>query len=485
MCHIVALAAAEVSENPNASQSLQEFAAVREQDAEVRGCKILEKHGLKAPIAIHHIHLGESKQLKSFPCMKFSSWVRYLLDTGRVPSQLCGCKDMESMSARLCEFWKRYEQMHASLPIFEMSRNGLVDLRYLIPTFSHTDEGRSLKKQALWILSVHGALGRGTRAWIRKGKNETPLRRNGMGLPFVGPTWSNHFMFACMLRKFFKKFPAALDNLVEAFADDMQMMLHDGVTSQDGRITIRCYHLGTKGDLPALARMGWMEHTFLNCPRASSSKTACKGVCWMCLAGQESDPASGALAVPFEDLGGKPRWEATLGQQSNWSETPPILKGVPLPEDQHWQFFRTDVWHNFHLGIGKHYIASTLVSFMETLPSLQPLSMDDRISWFDGCFKAYCSFKNITPHVADISRETICWPQTSVCPVGSWHKGSATTHFMQFLDHFCCQRKDECAEDELLQALAAWPLMFMNIVCVCVCWWLESPQKDAALFFTG
>ena len=462
MCHIVALAAAEVRDNPTASQPLQEFASVREQDAEVAGCRILEKHGLKAPISIHRLHLGESKQLRSFPCLKFSCWVKYLLDTDRVPSQLCGCKDMESMSVRLSEFWKRYEQLHPLLPIFEMSRNGLVDLQYLIPVFSHTDEGRSLKKQALWILSVHGALGRGTRAWLRKGKNKCPLKRNGLGLPFVGPTWGNHFMFACMLRKFFKKCPEALDNLVAAFADDMEILFRDGVTSRNGRITIRCCHLGTKGDLPALARMGRMQHTFLNCPRASSSKQACKGVCWMCLAGQESDPDSGAAAVPFEEMSGKPQWEATLGKQSNWLETPPILKGVPLSENDGWTFFRTDVWHNFHLGIGKSFCASAMVSLMETLPTLQPLSMDDRISWLDGCFKAYCSFKKINPHVSDISRETICWPQTSVCPSGSWHKGSATTHFMQFLDHFCCQRKDDCARDEVLQAIAAWPFMLMK-----------------------
>ena len=458
MSHIVALAAAEVSENPAASSSMRQFAAVRQRDAETGACKVLEKLGLKAPIPIDRLSLGEEKWLKNFPCMKFSSWLAFLLKTGRVPSQLCGCSDMYSMTVRLAEFWTRYEQIHPTHEVFQMSRNGLVDLKYLIPTYTHTDEGRSVKKLPLWILSVHGALGRGTNAWLRKGKDKVPLRRNGLGLPFVGPTWSNHFMFSCMLRtkKFFKKDPKVLDDLVLAFAEDMQELLLNGVTTADGRITIRCCHLGTKGDLPALAKLGRMKHTFSNCPRASTTKNPCEGICWMCLGGQEETADGSRSAVPFEEMSGQPLWEATLGQQDNWDAAPPILHGVPLVEGEQWSFFKTDVWHNFHLGVAKHWLASAFVCAIETLPFLGHLSVDDQISWLDARYKEFYKRKKISPHVTEIGRDTLSWPQSSTCPIGNWNKGAASTHFMQFLESLCTQYKTDFANDDLLDTIASW-----------------------------
>ena len=114
MKHVVALARAEVEENPLASPAMREFAGVRLRDAEKRATRILEKHELVAPIPIDRVKLHEAakpKQLRNFPCMKFSSWLKFLLDTGRLPSQLCGCGDMASMNAKLIEFWRRYEQI--------------------------------------------------------------------------------------------------------------------------------------------------------------------------------------------------------------------------------------------------------------------------------------------------------------------------------------------------------------------------------------
>ncbi|CAL1165836.1 unnamed protein product, partial [Cladocopium goreaui] len=411
MKHVVALAKAEVEENPLASPAMREFAGVRLRDAEKRATRILEKHELAAPIPIDRVKLHDSakpKQLRNFPCMKFSSWLKFLLDTDRVPSQLCGCGDMASMNAKLREFWGRYEQIHPTHPLFQMQRDGQVDLSFMLPV---------------------------------------SLKRSGLGMNFVGNTWGNQFMFACMLRKLFKKRPQVLDNLVLAYAQDMAELFNSGVSNADGTVTIRCCHLGTKGDLPALARMGNMLHTFSNVPRAASSRKSCEGICWMCKAGQENPD------VPFEDVSGQPLWEATLGCQNAWHETPPILTGVPWLQTEHWSFFKTDIWHNLHLGIAKHFTASAFVSLLEILP-LNGASMDDKIRWLDECYKDYCARKRVSPHVEEIGRDTLSWPQASSCPVGSWNKGSASTHFMKFLEDLCLQNAAECAGDPLLQAIA-------------------------------
>ena len=460
MAHVVGLAAAEVQENPHATRAMQEFASIRERDAEQRAHVVLEKHGLTAPIKIDTVDLMDAKRFKNFPYIKFSTWVKYLLDTGRLPRQLCACENLLSMEVKLEEFWRRYESIHPTHEIFAMRDAGTVDLRHTIPVYSHSDEGRSLKKQPLWLLSTHGALGRGTRAYLKKQKDKVPLKRCGLGLNFCGHTWSTNFLFASMLRKLYKKEPQALDNLVRVYAQDMEDLLVNGVWSSDGSFRVHCCHIGTKADLPALARLGNMKHTFGNVPKAASSKKPCEGICWMCCAGQESNPRLGLRAIPFEDTSGKPLWEGTLGKCDAWDQTPPILEGVPLHVDDHWQFFKTDVWHNLHLGLAKHWVASSLVSMLENL-DLPMTSMDAKFAWLNQEYKSFCQRKRISPHCEELGRDTLNWYQAGSCPLGAWNKGSQSTHYMMFLEDLCKSWSAEMQGDPLLRAIV--PGMCSNI----------------------
>ena len=47
--------------------------------------------------------------------------------------------------------------------------------------------------------------------------------------------------------------------MIQLFAQDVVDLLYNGVTSTDGLKTIRMIHVGHKGDLPALSRMGHFE----------------------------------------------------------------------------------------------------------------------------------------------------------------------------------------------------------------------------------
>ena len=462
MCHVVELAAAEVSENPQASEALREFAAVRPNDAEQRGHDVLVKHELSCPVEINKVDLSDTKRFKNWPYIKFSTWVKYLLDSGRLAQQLCACADLQSMQVKLQEFWLRYEAIDPEHQIFAMRDAGTVDLKWVIPVYSHSDEGRGHKKQAFWLLSTHGALGRGTRAFLKKSKDKLPLKRNGFGLNFCGHTWTTNFLFSCMLRKFFKKDPEILHSLVGVYARDMEDLLLNGVSSTDGLIQVRCCHLGTKGDLPALAKLGRMNHTFGNVPKKAASKKPCEGICWMCCAGRESNPSQKISAIPFEDTSGKPLWEGTLGQQDAFDGMPAILEGVPLLEENRWQFFKTDLWHNFHLGVAKHYVASALVSILENV-DLEVGSMDDKFEILNAEYKRFCKEKRISPHCEELGRDSLNWYQSTACPIGSWNKGSASTHYMLFLEYLCKIWSDKFGDDPLLQTIATgmdWDCFF-------------------------
>ena len=313
MSHVVELARAEVEDNPLASSAIRQFAGLRTKDAERRAHEVLQQRNLTVKVPIERMDLdGPLKCHKGFPYIKFSSWVRFLWESGRLARTLCACNDVPAMCQKLEVFWTRYRGIYPSHKIFEME----IDLRCVIPVYSHSDEGRSLKHMPVWILSVHGAVGRGTQDFLDKQKDQIPLHRSGLGLNFIGMTWSTQFMHSCMLRRAYKKSPQVLDQVVDAFAADMQDLLVNGI-SKDGCV-IRVAHLGTKG---ALAMLGHMEHCFRNVPKAAKSQKPCEGICWMCCAGREAAPP-----IPYEDFSAKPLWEATLGQQEVWrGETPPIL----------------------------------------------------------------------------------------------------------------------------------------------------------------
>ncbi len=157
---------------------------------------------------------------------------------------------------------------------------------------------------------------------------------------------------------------------------------------------------------------------------------------------------------------GQPLWEATVGQQDNWDAAPPSLHGIPLVEGEQWSFFKTDVWHNFHLGVAKHWLASAFVCSIEALPFLSHLSIDDRIAWLD---ERYKEFYKLT----ESGRETLTWPQSSICPVGNWHKGSVSAYFMQFLERLCTQYKIFFANDDLLDTIASRMDFYVFLLILC------------------
>ena len=80
----------------------------------------------------------------------------------------------------------------------------------------------------------------------------------------------------------------------------------------------------------------------------------------------------GMEPFPYEDFSSNPGWERTQDQVEPWDHIPKVMTGMPTNPTQRSQFFFFDVWHMFHLGIAKHYLASCLVVVVESLmPELQ------------------------------------------------------------------------------------------------------------------
>ena len=225
--HVVEIARAACRDaGGQASQALKELAAIRARDAERAVHQLFRKYRLTVLIKPETMCVGE-KELSKLPFVPFSNWVRYLMDERLASDQLVGVPETE-MQATLTEFWQRYEKIHPQHAMFKQPN---LDLSRTVPVFSHIDEGRTYKRAGICILSVHGALGKGTRSWQRRFRVRKPnLKRSGLAMNYVRNTWSTQFLCCSLVRSAYAKDSKPLDMVMLRFASDMAMLSEHGVS---------------------------------------------------------------------------------------------------------------------------------------------------------------------------------------------------------------------------------------------------------------
>ena len=467
---MVELARVEVAQHPFPSDAMKAFASILPTNAEKGTHRVLRKHQLVADVDIHEANLGEGV-LQKFPYIPTSAWMQYLMDTGRLWRQMVGVPTYRKMKLVLREFWTRFRPIRPNHKIFELAESGTLVLDRSIPIFSHSDEGRSYKHLGLFVLSVAGALGRGTRAYLNSNKHRNGIASNQMGLNFTSKTWSTQFIHCCMIKTVYDNHPDAQDGLVRLFAEDLAKLLREGITSKDSRQHVWFVHIGHKGDLPALAKMGQLKRTFAHVPRGASSKKPCSGVCHLCQAGFEDFHGPGS--IPFEDFSPSAAWVGTLYQHPAWNALPTIVHGLPWGQEDLIRMFCTDIWHNVHLGLAKHFVGSACVSIIECaseLPECPQGSVEVKFRWLTSLYQRHFRAMKVAPYIAEISRDSMQWPMSSKCPCGKWSKGLAGTQLMQFLGAFSAKYIDGRTTNPLLLSIA--PLLAFRVCFTVLCYFV-------------
>ncbi len=440
--HVVEFAKTAVNQNPGSTVAMRELANVRVADAE-SGChRVFKKYHLVPSVTFGQASLrlgAPGAKPRKFPYIKLSSWMRHLLETDQLPMQMTGVANFDTMRVVLKEFWKRHRAINPSFALFQLADSEELSLDLCIPYFSHSDEGRSYKHLGLWVLSAHGALGRGTKLFVESGQHRLPVSNNEFGLNFLGKTWSTQFIFTTMIKTVYSKFPEAQTEMVSLFAQDVAELFYQGLTTRDG-LTLHFVHLGHKGDLPALVRMGEFKRSFSHVPRQASSRKSCPGICHLCMAGVEAGPDY-PNTIPFEDMTPQAAWVNTRFEIVPWDNIPKILVGLPLWRAERMSFFLTDLWHNYHLGVSKHFIGSAFTAIIESsqssLPALVGGAVEAKFNWLTTLYLSYFRAMGKNPYINEISRETMGFPMGSTCPIARWSKGQASTEFMYFLEYFC------------------------------------------------
>ena len=160
------------------------------------------KYDLALDIPISWVDLTETS---SFPVLAVTDTVDYLVKSKNLP-KLFGDKPVEGVQDTLLEFWRRYALECPDFPIFSASMEGKISLRRSIPVYIHGDEGRGFKRSGVMILSLQGAVGKGTRPFERKHRLQS-VRNIKMGVNLAGSSFNSRFLFTAMPKKYYSSKP--------------------------------------------------------------------------------------------------------------------------------------------------------------------------------------------------------------------------------------------------------------------------------------
>lgn len=182
---------------------------------------------------------------------------------------------------------------------------------------------------------------------------------------------------------------------------------------------------GIKGDWPFLIECGRLQRHFRRAPKRGQSSMQSEGVCHLCLAGYDG--------IPFTDVSAAPRFEETMSSaavsclclcwnhfflgnvdwclclacdnfsyhyliqaMTPWETLSPWV--LDLPAEPHFRpyILRPDVFHNWHLGAGRYFVASSLVILQQFAILFPGTSVESRFSSMTALWLAYCKGRNDT-----------------------------------------------------------------------------------------
>ena len=230
--------------------------------------------------------------------------------------------------------------------------------------------------------------------------------------------------------------------LMQTLADEL-LALQAGFTHNQ-----QTWHLiliGVKGDMPFLSKTGHFDRHWLRAPKKSETSKRSKtgkerappGVCWLCLAGQTPHP--------FEDFNKNASW-ATAAPTPPWSRRPCFLQLWHAPSEP-WSMFRPDIWHNYHGGVGKNFISSSLVEALELFQG----SKENKVLEMAALLREWAGKPgNSMPHSGNFCSERVGLTSMQILPEAVWSKHDDTRVYHAFLQDLLESRVDSFQGDPVL-----------------------------------
>lgn len=423
-------AKAVVSEVPQAaSSSIGALGRCDERNPERAVHRMTQKFNLTLPIPLTKIDILEQVSI-----LKMTDWAKFILQFN-LWHTLCGLQSPnEARSAGIWQcFWERYKVIHGNHPVF---RKG-INLANTCALLLHGDEGRSLRKAPLLCISTHSIIGYGISTSQRAEKKQYLA----MKLNYEQPTWTTRFLLSVLPRSYYADDDDenldVFQTLLGALAADIRL-LEDGIVGPNNQR----YHfivLNIMGDWPWQVKAGCLGRSFHNAAKRSHSARGSKGICHQCLADTDG--------FPWEDWSSnRPKWMDTINTCSPFLRRPALLDLLHDDQDEP-HFFGYDVFHAWHIGAGKSYLASSVVVLATS--DLFEGTKDERLLAASQAFSQWCRRNCQNPTMKKITQANLSWVGNSF-PNGTWSKGATTTCIIKWFVSECQNRMNEVVQDELL-----------------------------------
>ena len=432
---------AVIQEVPEAKKtSLWNLARIPEKNSERDVHRLSSKFDLAIPIPLSQFTVGR----ETFHYLKMSDWVRFLLERN-LWHHLAG---LEEPNAEKCReswlgFWQRFRKIRLKHEVFEFPEK---DLSRCCGLLLHGDEGRSARKSAILVLAAHSILGYGIRSSSHQCKSELHKLNYKMN------TWVTRYLLGVLPKGKYSSVEGdecetevgtsnVYDALLKAVADDLRSLFDTGVISPlDGHRYYFCI-INVMGDWPFLQKCGNLQRSFFNAAKHANSTAAAKGICHRCLADKYD--------IPWEDLeSDTPQWVGTMNTELPFSR-PPVLLCVPHIREDPAELFAWDLFHTWHLGVGKPFLGTAVVAL--AMSSAFTGSIPDRLEAVSDCFQAWCAEHRFTPHLRKLSKENLSWLTTTTYPSGTWSKGHTTRVLNKWFISECRAHPEAVAEDRILK----------------------------------
>ena len=419
------------------SSGLVELSKCRENNSERDVTRIAKRYRLRLPVPLTVLEKTRGvRYTGDFRVISLRSWAQCIVDHNLWYSVVgLNAPDPTREKAILREFWKLFREGNPSHDIWQVIDEKSIDVGVLCPFLLHGDEGRGRKRAPFLICAYHSMIGKGTDA-ANLARTKQPYKR--MRLNYSGSTFT-HRLVSAVFPKMLKD-EVALEELLRFLAEDSLSMLRDGVLSvHGGRYHMAVLH--TVGDWAFLAKCGKLTRSYSNVQKRPLGRNSVpKGICHYCHAGK--------IGFPFEDFGPSPAWKRTkfLADDEPFYQRPQLLR-LPHDRSKPAAFFTFDVWHAYHLGTAKVFIASCFAMISDLMPGG---SIDDRFSELTRQFLEWCDESRASPFVHSITKDSIGWPDRNTFPNGQWSKGHISTMFHKFLRSWFESNENSISDHQLL-----------------------------------
>ena len=380
---------------------------------------ISKKFKLSVPIQLTELPKAPGVTYKGeIVVLRLRDWLQFMVDFN-CWHIFAGLKAPDEKRERsiLKEFWRLYRAHCPNHSMWGLVDSNQLDVSRCAPLLLHGDEGRGKKRAGFLVVSFHSVLGLGTE---QANKSRVTRAYKSMKLNYSSSTYTTRLLSSVLPKM--TKDGTALESILRFVAEDCIDVLQTGVLNKQNKKFFAAV-LHCTGDWVWLAKSGHLTRSFSNIekrPRAKNSKP--KGFCHYCLAG--------TLEYPFENFQADslPVWWATMFTTSPFQRPSPLMK-IPYIPGEEPGFFTFDLFHSYHLGVGKTFMAACLALASECMSRT---NQDQRFEQLTEIFLGWCQEQHREPYLTAISTSTIGWANKSQFPNGMWSKGSLTTTLSDF-----------------------------------------------------